>query len=336
MRYLILMGLFLAGCKPANDFSRSKYLTPKDYKCYEPTNARLNEVQSMLPQGFVSASFGSLTPTVINRLAGIPNDYLQHLIDRFKSRKFVGFAPENLGGGVAGLTRLEGRNEDEMYAKSIALRMDSVGFALQHEVGHALETFVKLEARKRKINFNSGFQAIFSEVQKSPGIRAYARSSVNESWAEAFANFYCSPESKEFIDGGSKSRGLPQTSSFLAQVLIQPQWLATTPNGPTSSSSDLFVALTADSNVSDESAQLHVSTLTSVDSVEFCVPGSETLCTASSKYYQRLDTSTDRLERRFFSAKNPIKLQNELVLLMVGRSASGDILTSRRIKLKSN
>ena len=50
-------------------------------------------------------------------------------------------------------------------------------------------------------------------------IRTYAKSAPAEAWAEAYANFYCSPESNAFIQ-----KNLPFTHEFLRAVLAPPIW----------------------------------------------------------------------------------------------------------------
>lgn len=313
------------------------YLTEGNYQCYEPDSARLAEVEALLPNGFISEKFGQQKPMVLKRLAGIPNPYLLHLVERFNKRAFSGVAPASLGGGVAGVTQLEGQSYEELYATSIVVGMDKVGFALQHEVGHAVETFVKLESRKKGINFDSGFQSIYREAQSTPRVRGYAKSADSESWAEAFANFYCSQESKNFIDGGSGNPGMPKTSSFLTSVLLNPIWQqsggGSGGQNPNPSTSEIFAFL--DSSKSTDKSYITVNFSTSSDTgyVEFCENALAADCKSDSANYQRVDGGIEKPGRKFFAAKNTTALVDGLIISMVARKSSGEVISTRSLQV---
>jgi hypothetical protein len=223
---------------------------------------------------------------------------------------------------------------DEMYATSITVRMDAINFALQHEVGHAVETFVKLQAREKKFDFETGFQRIFREALATPGVRSYARSSDKESWAEAFANFYCSPESKEFIDGGTKHKGMLASSLFLSQVLMLPQWLmggSDEPKEPVNPLDDVFVELKA-AGLSGDEVIINISSLPQVVKFEFCKPEVDDTCKETSENYQKIENAQERNSRKFFLSQTPVQIKSDLNLLLVGRDFSGKIIALRQIK----
>ena len=203
--------------------SNIEYLTNGDYTCNTPTADRINYIKS-LPQGFITNYSGSQMDVAISRVAGIPDRDLNHLLWTFKSGKLSGIKGTFTFFGVAGVTYLSyGKTQSGFggsVATSITTGSNQAGFALQHEIGHAVEIVAREAAQNTNYkNFDSALGQLHSELLGNGSIRGYAKSSPSESWAEAYANWYCSPDSHAFIQ-----QHLPTTYQFLSAVLMPPLW----------------------------------------------------------------------------------------------------------------
>lgn len=222
---------------PGCHFSQShdnhlRYLQEGDQQCVQHNAARMDYV-NRLPEGFISGFQGSQMDVAKNRVAGIPDRDLEHLLWTFSSKKLSGIKPAALFFGVAGLTSLQsGATKNGfrgMVATSITTGASQSGFALQHEIGHAVEIIAREAAQKTEFaNFDQALREIVDELNSKGGmIRGYAKSSPGEAWAEAYANYYCSPSSQAFIKDN-----LPKTYRLLTTVLQPAQWALTNPPAP--------------------------------------------------------------------------------------------------------
>ena len=215
----------LASCRGGQEQSEPQYLTSSDYTCATPSAARLADVQNRLPPGFVKGYPSSQMPVVYNRLSLIPDLYLNYLIANFKSGKLRGIYPGWSFFGVVGLTTLSAGTSPDgrpgMVATSITTSSTMAGFALQHEIGHAVEIVAIDSAAKTAAyqDFDGSLSKLYREVLSRPDTRSYAKSSSAEAWAESFASFYCSPDSYAYIQ-----QNLPFTNGFLTAVLAPQQW----------------------------------------------------------------------------------------------------------------
>lgn len=226
MAVLVLPGLTLqTACRGRQGASQVAYLTEKDYQCHDPGSERLDAVRAKLPDGFVRDYPDSQSSVILNRLALLPDRDLDYLVSNYKSGILQGITP---GGnsflGVAGVTTLSAGTSPAgnryMIARSITTGVNQVGFAMQHEVGHAVEVLgADAAMRTSYSDFGNAMRQLQSELSSTPGVRGYAESSPNEAWAEAYANFYCSQESHAFIKDNLKF-----AYPFLLAVLEPPQW----------------------------------------------------------------------------------------------------------------
>lgn len=202
--------------------SETKYLTLHDYRCYPHSTNRINEVKSMFPSGFITNYSDNSLNTVYNRMAGIPDEHLNHLIGNFRRNYFKGIYASS-SGGAAGLTFLRSgvvEGVRGMVASAITTTDSDVGMALQHEMGHAVEIMARLQAAKSGIDFNARLQQMYFTYNSNPSkTRSYARINPGESWAESYANYYCSPESRKYI-----ADHFPDQYEFLNKVLPPPIW----------------------------------------------------------------------------------------------------------------
>jgi hypothetical protein len=209
-----------------------RYLQEGDQQCVQHSADRMNYINS-LPSGFISGFQGGQMDVAKNRVAGVPDRDLEHLLWTFSSRKLSGIKPAALFFGVAGLTTLQsGATKNGfrgMVATSITTGGSQAGFAMQHEVGHAVEIVAREAAQRTEFaNFDQALRDIVAELNSKGGmIRGYAKSSPAEAWAEAYANYYCSPNSQAFIKDN-----LPKTYRLLTTVLPPAQWALQNPPAP--------------------------------------------------------------------------------------------------------
>ena len=209
-----------ASCRRGNeDASSLSYLTNSDETCATYSAERMDYIKA-LPATFLTGYSGAQMDIARSRLAGISDRDLDHLLYTHQKGTLSGIHPALLFFGVAGLTYLtSGQTQTGfrgMVATSITTGDSASGFALQHEIGHATEIVAQEAAQKTEFaNFDAALNQMHSEMtSKSSLIRDYARSSPAEAWAEAYANFHCSPASQAFIKAN-----LPFTFKFLSAVL---------------------------------------------------------------------------------------------------------------------
>jgi hypothetical protein len=164
-----------------------------------------------MPQGFLDEQSFRIgrVDRVKNHLTGIPRPYIEVLF-RARSTNNFRIRERNLQPSVMGLTTLMGSTRDPV-ALDLAAAPGAVDFALQHEVGHALESHIM----RQNAGMASRFSSAYGGERNNRNIRAYARSNVHEYFAEAFANFYCSKDAQAFI-----SAHLPQTYQLLKSSLL--------------------------------------------------------------------------------------------------------------------
>ena len=254
---LLSVLLFFTSCQKKQAHSHPKYLDGGSYACEEYDTQRINEIKELFPEGYISGySQEELDEYVYPRLAGIPNVYHNYLIDFYREGRLKGIVGKGFtgpSGGVMGVTSFVseprssgssgrggmcwfgicmgggggssgGSGPAYMLATEVSTKKyngrgtNPINFALQHEIGHAVMRKVRLDAEAAGVDYENGIRALYADVRQIPNVRSYAKSQEAEAFAESFANYYCSPESKEFID-----RYLRKTSrDFLAAVFAEP------------------------------------------------------------------------------------------------------------------
>jgi hypothetical protein len=204
-----------------------------EYNCFSPPAERLSAVQGRIPSGFITGYAEGQMPVLLNRIALIPDRDTGYLFDNFKAGILRGIAPSG-GGifGIAGVTSLSAgtspAGNSGLVAREIGTGPNQVGFALQHEIGHAVEILAADYAMTTQYkDFPATLTQLQNELSRRGDVRSYAKSSPNEAWAEAYSNFYCSPESNDFIKSN-----LPFTHGLLRAVLVPPIWEATPTDKP--------------------------------------------------------------------------------------------------------
>ena len=204
--------------------SQIKYLQQGDIGCHDYGAERLSEMAA-LPQGFFTGYQGESLKVATNRLAGIPNRDMDHLVWTFQQQKFRGISASAFLFGAAGLTTLSIGTTQSGFVGSVGTSVttlaDQPGFALQHEIGHAVQIVAREAAQKTAYaDFDGALAALQGELIAAGGtVRGYAQSSPAESWAEAYANYYCSEESRRFIESN-----FPTSYKFLSAVLEPPPY----------------------------------------------------------------------------------------------------------------
>ncbi len=229
---ILLVATIVTGCGKENERSTLDYLTESDEPCIQYDEQRMNQIRA-LPANFVSGYSGGQQDVALNRLAGITDRDMNHLLWTFKNGTLQGVRAAVQFPGVAGVTQLRsGKTEGGfggMIAVSIQTGPTQAGFAMQHEVGHAVEVKAREAAQKTAYaNFDGALNSVMSELNsKGNLIRGYAKSQPGEAFAESYANFYCSPATQRFIQDN-----LPTTYKFLRAVLEPARWEAVAPTPP--------------------------------------------------------------------------------------------------------
>lgn len=225
---LIMVG-WLASCQRQgfyDDSSSLDYLTRGSYECADAGSERLAFVKKNLPSGFVRGFSPEEQEDIYHRLATLPDLHVGYLVKNFQKGIFKGISTQIYWqNGVAGLTTLQrGRTRsgvNGLVATKVTTAAGSANFALQHEIGHAVEIVVQDKAVRGSVNYQYGLNQLISELRgvKDADVRSYATSGSSEAWAEAYANYYCSEDSHRFIKDN-----LPKSYQFLNSVLEPPSW----------------------------------------------------------------------------------------------------------------
>jgi hypothetical protein len=286
---------------PEVDLSPTAQLTSNLIACDAYPDNVVAQTRDELSPGFVS---GWTDPTserlVYELLTGIPREYRQYLNELFIKKTFSGISPRDLDSGVMGVTYLEGFSNLYMYPTdlNIATVSGAITFALQHEVGHAVEGQIAKQADTGggEGSFDQAMANYFQNEGKTNSVlRSYARSSQGEYWAEAFNNFYCSREAADLL-----KRELPQTYQFMERVLLPPAW--TNPpggGGGNNSSPATYIALSAateDATAQTSRFNLLISTVPEIAAAFICAGTTQTCSggTATKAKLTRIATHNNR------------------------------------------
>jgi hypothetical protein len=123
---------------------------------------------------------------VLNRVALIPDRDTGYLFDNFKAGILRGIAPSG-GGifGIAGVTSLSAgkspAGNSGLVAREIGTGPNQAGFALQHEIGHAVEILAADYAMNTQYkDFSATLSQLQAELSRRGDVRSYAKSSPNE------------------------------------------------------------------------------------------------------------------------------------------------------------
>ena len=302
---------FLLSCVKVDDpHSHASQLTEKDYPCWEPSSTRLDEVRSKIPSGFIKGIAGD---DVYRRLAGLPDVYIDYLIDHYKQGNFQGISERRLSPGVGGLA---GTNYfPSYYPIFIHIAPGATNFALQHEVGHTVERLIK---ENIKNSGGTSFTEIESSIMGNRSFRSYSRSSPAEAFAELFASYYCSKESNDFV----KRSFSEEMYRFMADNFVEPPWQL---NETESDDIKLLV-------IKEESGsyKVYASTSTDVETLSACYHSSgvdEKSC------LKDVELSHSRSNRHFYELKRSFSIDDSLYFKAFdGRD---ELISSREISLEN-
>ncbi len=338
-RLVPMLGVFLinlscGGVEP-ND-STTLQLTDRDFACYQYSDGqRSSHLRDMPPSMVNAGSFrqGNVDD-VKNQLTGIPKPLLEYLYGRTTQVRFS-IAEARLGRGTMGVTMLRGANTLSMEPESIRIAAipEAVNFALQHEVGHAVEFQVKRDDPQRH---QQRWRQAFQEGLNNRKLRAYARESSGEYFAEAFANFYCSPDAHNFI-----SQELPQTYSLLRSILPPPRWEESqdpqrTSDGQSNPQSPrgqprFFVFIEP---TSPDRAYIYVASDSQVKNIDLCLD-TKKACEQKTVMEPSFTITDKQISgQAVLRSKNTIAISPEMQFTIHGLGERGEKLGSRAIVIK--
>ena len=231
---IVIVAALLLACSPTTKTNQStvRGLTDANYSCADYSQDVMNAVTSRTPSNMPHGFTQDQMSVFYKHYAGIPKAYQDYLAAGFNQGTFAGIFPAQLGGiydangrlmYVMGLTQWT--QNGPQWVEITNQRPGALEFALQHEIGHAMMVGVANTAKGQAADFYNQRNAVYYEGANNPQIRGYAKTNANEYFAEAFANYYCSPESNDFI-----KYQLPKTYAFLNSVLEAPVWSDTSTN----------------------------------------------------------------------------------------------------------
>ena len=304
------------GSELVSSGSHTKQLGNRDFPCATFDAEQISAALKGMPDGFINEGSFQVgkVDRVKNQLTGLPRPYLEWL---FALRAQNGFriAERNLGSGVMGVTVRNG-STGVPSSVDVTTRADAVDFALQHEIGHALETRV-LELNG---SFANAFNTAYRTERNNQNLRSYARSSAIEYFAEAFANFYCSKDAQEFI-----ASNVPETYALLKKSFLPASF--DEPSVATAST-DTWLMLVDDR----DQTHLDISFPTSIKKAALCKGTSEE-CTKNPAVFVALTPSPTKISgRAVFRSESEIKVERNLKLTVLVYDTNDKVRAAKSVE----
>ena len=333
----------VAGCAatPAKTSqSEVKQLSAKDFACTNLSAAVVQKSTAEIPQNFFTGFDSSDQTLIYQRMAEIPEVYRTYMYRQFRSGIFGGVVADDSISPAVGLTTLQGFDMLDMKPRYMQIASgvfpDAINFSLIHEMGHAVEGLVSQQAQAKGLDHERERDSLFNEGASNASLRGYARSNPTEYWAEAFNNFYCSPDSQAFI-----KEQLPKTYQYLTTVLEPAVWPqdgnsqintgGSTQDDAATEAGSAFIAL-AD-GTDDNHAALYASVSQQAAHVYFCTSQAATVCTSAagtSWELERVRTTGDRL---ILKASDPFLVKTDASYSVTAYTASGSVLSKASFKI---
>lgn len=317
---------FVASCGSEPLGSRTQQLTAEQIPCDEYSDAEIDSILKDKPKDFVDESgwVGGELKRAMVKLAGIPDKYLKSLYDLHRKNGF-NISSEFMFGGVMGVTRFV---NDVPIDVGIAARTGAADFAMQHEVGHAMQG---LFGNNSKINQN--IERVFQAESPAAALRSYARTSSAEYFAESFNNFYCSKKAHEFLE-----RTLPDTYALLSANLEAPRFALD--ERPLPLAKDLWLkmhdAAGSPASGGSSAAKLSVATPVAVSKVLLCA-GEKANCEqkqSEDMVFASASADGQRIDgRSVFVSQSELKLQDGAVHTILAYGKNGELLGARAVRL---
>lgn len=304
------LSLLFSCVKPNDPHSHASQLTERDYPCWVPSSSRLEEVRTKIPSGFIKGFSGD---DVYKRLAGLPDVYIDYLIDHYKNGSFQGISEQRLSPGVGGLAAIN--YFPSYHPIFIHIAPGFTNFALQHEVGHTVEQLIK---NNRKDSGGTSFSEIESAIMRNRSFRSYSRSSPEEAFAELFASYYCSKESNDFV----KNSFSDEMYRFMADNFAEPPW-----QRKDTDTDEIKLLVTEEK---EGSYKVYASTSTDVAKLSACYqsPG------VSGKLCQKeVERSHSKSDRHFYELNRSFSTEDSLYFEAF--NARSELLSSREISLET-
>jgi hypothetical protein len=343
MKKLAFIPLIFLSCSkvPARSGATPSYLAERPYTCASYPESIMSEVKSSIPQNMVRGWEGQDLEVFYKYYAGIPKSYRDWLAKNYQGGSFKGIYPQYTTKGWTGLTMLMS-NGGPWYPQYITIasngnKAHNIAFALQHEVGHAVQSQTEFSEVGKSNNLARSIQNLaLIEGSRNPSVRSYAKTQdrngrFTEYFAEAFSNFYCSEESYAFL-----KNQLPQTYALLAKTLTPPIWKANTNYVTPRNKVDLGVAL----GPSEETGKfrLYAGVAAGVEGVDFCFTSGATSCTDSKDMVVKGERVQSLGERVAFAVPNLVNLDQGKTYTLVVRQydGNGKITGEKPVRIAKN
>ena len=322
--FLSLGTIFGCGSDYTADASRTTQVGRQTFPCIDYSLGQITQALRGMPEGTIEETSFRVgrVDRVKNHLAGIPQTYLEVLYAARLKYKFhiaERSLPRSGAGVTMGLTtHLVGGAGDPL---SLYLTTDAkaADFALQHEVGHAVEGTIRLKSP----NLANGFSNVYAAEGSNANVGWYAKTNSREYFAEAFASFYCSKAAQDYM-----AAYLPRTYSILKANLApatfdQPR--------PAAEVTDVWMQLIELNN----SKFIEVSVAPSINKVALC-KGNKVECTKSQAVFATFGVSPTKIPgRTILRSENSIILTKDLQVTVLVYDGANKIQGTKSVRFAS-
>jgi len=307
--FLAFLAAILVSCTPKNPESNMKQLLQAERKCYVWPQERIDQVNAKYPKGFLKGFDGDSLDQVNQALAGIPDKHLDWLA---VANSKTGFSIQNAGGMKGGVTEFG----DYPNFIRIGSTDNTIWFALQHEVGHAMTPYFSTHDKDAAKIWNSEIKVQAEREKNNPKIHSYPVSYINgsnpnhkiyllEYWAEAYNSYYCSPESnadlKQYFAG---------TWELLNKTSEPPVWDNGSQQDSTPEIPDTSIFVKLGTQYTETSTTMAISVTPKASSVRLC-RSFDTVCQAEGQGMATFsEIKLGNSKRKFFQVKGKLNIES--------------------------
>lgn len=322
--------VFLASCTPAT--SGITQLTD-DYiafSCHEVPKTEVDNLLANFSNSSVRGQMSGDLEEVREILAHLPDDHIQLLNAEVNNGFYITY--ENLGSGTQGVTQSgfspTGPQNGACNWTKIAKPAD-LKYALLHEIGHCIHSVVgntdqtlTYHGNNDSIaaSYNSGMNRKFELQSMNPPVREYAFQDKYELFAEAYDNFYCSPEANQYLN-----RTFPDLHQLMDEKFGEPRWASQPSQGGSSGNSNQSIALNLLDNSSIEGGRytnfLEILVPSNIEQLKLCY-GAKESCLQTQASNVAVSVKTTTSTAKLLRTSTPITIQNNSAITIMGYDAN--------------